>query len=337
VALALVLRDHDAPQLKGQVLIYPVLGADVNTPSYIRNAQAPCLTKPEMIFYLDCFLGPKGNPNWFDPRAIPNLAHSLEGLPPTYISVAAHDPLHDDGVIFYEKLRAAGIPAILREEPALAHSFMRARHVSEPAKKARQAALEEYRNINLYTSDFPGGSYNLGIMYANAGDLDKAIESYREALKTDDLFFMAKVNLATLYARQGKNNDAEKLLREVLRDNPEVVQVNYSLALLLAEMGRFDESRNYFLKAAELMPEETRIFYNLGLLENSQGNKVAAENYLLKALDREPDNFDFLYALSTFYLEQKQNARAIVYAKRLTEKFPDNPAGAQLLQAASNQ
>jgi acetyl esterase len=147
VGLALVLRDHGAPQLRGQVLIYPVLGADVNTHSYIRNAHAPCLTKPEMIFYLDCFLGPKGNSNWFDPRAVPNLADDVTGLPPAYISVAAYDPLYDDGVIFYEKLRAAGIPAILKEEPALAHSFMRARPVSEPAKKGFNGIVEALRSL----------------------------------------------------------------------------------------------------------------------------------------------------------------------------------------------
>jgi acetyl esterase len=145
--LALVLRDNGAPQLRGQVLIYPVLGADVNTPSYIRNADAPCLTKPEMIFYLDCFLGPKGNPNWFDPRAIPNLTYDVHGLPPAYISVAAHDPLYDDGIIFYEKLRDAGIPAMLKKEPALAHSFMRARHVSEPAKKGFNGIVEALRSL----------------------------------------------------------------------------------------------------------------------------------------------------------------------------------------------
>ena len=84
VGLALVLRDHGAPQLRGQVLIYPVLGADVNTPSYIRNAHAPCLTKPEMIFYLDCFLGPKGNPNWFDPGPFPIWPMSRKACrPPT--------------------------------------------------------------------------------------------------------------------------------------------------------------------------------------------------------------------------------------------------------------
>ncbi len=115
--------------------------------------------------------------------------------------------------------------------------------LSEPAKKARNAALEEYRHINLYTSDFPGGRYNLGIMYANAGNLDRAVQSYQEALKTDGLFFMAKVNLAMVYAQQGKNDEAERLLREVLKENPEIVQINNSLALLLAEMGKYDESR----------------------------------------------------------------------------------------------
>ena len=147
VGLCLALRDASARQLLGQVLIYPVLGADVNTPSYIRNAAAPCLTKPEMIFYLDCFLGPKGNPNWTDPKAVPNLAANLNGLPQAFITVAAHDPLHDDGVIFRDKLRAAGIPVALREEPALAHSYMRARHVSEPAQKGFNAIVEALKSL----------------------------------------------------------------------------------------------------------------------------------------------------------------------------------------------
>ena len=53
VALALSLKDRGLPQLTGQVLIYPVLGADVDTPSYRRNAEAPCLTRSDMIYYLE--------------------------------------------------------------------------------------------------------------------------------------------------------------------------------------------------------------------------------------------------------------------------------------------
>lgn len=222
----------------------------------------------------------------------------------------------------------------IRVEAAIRLSEVPENQLSIPAVKARKAALQEYINVNLYTSDFPGGRYNLGLMYANAGDLEKAAESYRAALRIDNLFYMAKVNLATVYNQQGKNDEAEKLLREVLVENPQIRDVNYSLALLLAEKGNITESRKYFLKSAELMPEQSRIIYNLALLENSQGNSALAEEYLLKALAKEPDNYDYLYAICTFYLDHKQNQKAAVYAKRLIEKYPDKPAGKQLFQAA---
>lgn len=137
--LALWLRDHGEPQLAGQVLIYPVLGNDPDTPSYVRNAHAPCLTYDEMIYFLDAFLGPEGSPARSDPYALPLLAADLAGLPPAYVTVAGHDPLYDDGVRFHERLAAAGVPSALRREPALAHSYMRARHHSEPAMEGFRA------------------------------------------------------------------------------------------------------------------------------------------------------------------------------------------------------
>lgn len=148
VALALTLKETNLPQLKGLVLIYPVLGADTETASYLRNAQAPCLTRDEMIFYLNSFLGPMGSANWRDEKAVPNLALDVSGLPATFITVAAHDPLYDDGLIFAEKLKAAGVPYTVREEPELAHSYMRARNVSLPAKKGFDAIIEALRSLS---------------------------------------------------------------------------------------------------------------------------------------------------------------------------------------------
>jgi acetyl esterase len=147
LGLALWLRDHGLPQLKGQVLIYPVLGADVDTPSYTRNAEAPCLTRSDMIYYLESFLGPRGDANWNDPYAVPLLAQDLHKLPPAFITVAAHDPLYDDGVMMEAKLKAAGVPVMIRREPALAHSYMRARHGSKPAMAGFEAITAAIRSL----------------------------------------------------------------------------------------------------------------------------------------------------------------------------------------------
>ncbi|MEO6608281.1 MAG: alpha/beta hydrolase [Aestuariivirga sp.] len=150
VGLGLALAEQGLSQLKGLLLIYPVLGADTNTPSYIRNAKAPALNRDEMIFYLDSFLGAKGGKNWTDSKAVPNLAstEALKALPRTFITVAAHDPLRDDGVIFADKLKTAGVRVDLLEEPALAHSYMRARYVSAPAKKGFDAIVEALRSLS---------------------------------------------------------------------------------------------------------------------------------------------------------------------------------------------
>lgn len=145
--LSLYLRDRGLKPLCGMVLIYPVLGADVDTPSYRRNANAPCLTRDEMIFFLESFMGGRGGANWSDPLAVPLLAADLSNLPPAFITVAAYDPLHDDGVNFHARLMSAGVQSNLRREPALAHSYMRARHVSEPAMAGFQAIVEAMKHF----------------------------------------------------------------------------------------------------------------------------------------------------------------------------------------------
>lgn len=145
--LAMWLRDHGEKQLGGMVAIYPVFGNDTDTPSALRNADAPCLTRDEMVYFIDAFLGPKGGPNWSDPYAAP-LIGDLAGLPPAFITVAAHDPLYDDGVAFHAKMLAAGNRSELREEPALAHSYMRARNHSAPAKAGFEAIVEAIRRFS---------------------------------------------------------------------------------------------------------------------------------------------------------------------------------------------
>ena len=77
VALALALRDLALPQVAGLLLIYPVLGANMETASYLSNAHAPCLTRDEMKFYLEAFLGPHGSAAWSDEKAVPNLLRDV--------------------------------------------------------------------------------------------------------------------------------------------------------------------------------------------------------------------------------------------------------------------
>ena len=142
--LALLLKRQGAMPLRGLVLINPAVGGDTETASYLAQASSPALGREEMIECLTALLGPQGSASW---RDMPNDAQDVSGLPPTFITVAAHDPLHDDGVIFAAKLKAAGVPVRLREEPALAHSYWRSRHHSKAAMDGFRAIADAVRHL----------------------------------------------------------------------------------------------------------------------------------------------------------------------------------------------
>jgi acetyl esterase len=134
-ALALKARDEGGPKISGQVLIYPGLGGDVTRGSYVSQANAPGLATKDVLYYRDIYKG--GSHKFAEPLRETNFA----GLPPAFIVAAGLDPLCDDSENYADKLRDANIPVHVRHEPLLVHAFLRARHMSEPARKSFSAIV----------------------------------------------------------------------------------------------------------------------------------------------------------------------------------------------------
>ncbi len=136
-AVALAARDRDGPKLAGQALIYPAIDPALDRPSCQRNADGPMLTREGMAYYWRSYLGAATTT---DPYAAPILARDLSGLPPALVTLAAHDPLCDEGRAYAERLRAAGVPVDVREAGGLMHGYLRACFAS-PEAAAEFAAL----------------------------------------------------------------------------------------------------------------------------------------------------------------------------------------------------
>ncbi|MEX0283511.1 MAG: alpha/beta hydrolase [Paracoccaceae bacterium] len=111
--------------LLGQVLIYPGLGGDTSKGSYVEHAQAPLLTREEILFYekVRC----NGQVPQNDPTFAPLCDTDFSGLPPTVVVTADCDPLRDDGAVYCEQINAAGGQAHWINEPGLVHGYLRAR------------------------------------------------------------------------------------------------------------------------------------------------------------------------------------------------------------------
>ncbi|MFN3261503.1 MAG: alpha/beta hydrolase [Pikeienuella sp.] len=138
-SVAHALRGSDA-RVAGQVLIYPGLGGDADRGSYIEHAEAPMLTRADVLFYGRIRFA--GEAPERDPTAAALHDEDFSGLPPTLIFSAECDPLADDGREYRDRIRAAGGAADWRLDRGLVHGWLRARHMSPRAGAAFARIVE---------------------------------------------------------------------------------------------------------------------------------------------------------------------------------------------------
>ncbi|NLR97918.1 alpha/beta hydrolase [Rhizobium sp. P38BS-XIX] len=127
--LAVRAKSEGLSGIDGQILIYPALGGDLASGSYVEMAEAPGLTTADVAYYREILQAPQG-----DPVSAPLALSSVADLPRTFMTVAHYDPLRDDGRNFAARLAQAGVEVWFREEPQMVHAWLRARHMSDGAR-----------------------------------------------------------------------------------------------------------------------------------------------------------------------------------------------------------
>ena len=120
--VALMAREQGAPPIRQQVLVYPVIDAACDAPSYTENAEGYFLEATGMRWFWDHYLGPDGDGAHH--HASPIRAGDLSGLPPAVVITAEFDPLRDEGEAYAKALQAAGVPVTVRRYDGMIHGFV---------------------------------------------------------------------------------------------------------------------------------------------------------------------------------------------------------------------
>ncbi|HBZ43297.1 MAG TPA: alpha/beta hydrolase [Maritimibacter sp.] len=139
-AVALAMKNFG---FLGQLLIYPCTEFDLTRTSMIENAEAPLLQTKGMRAVNRMLVGGEENEHLLseDTRVAPYLAEDHSGLAPALVAVAENDPLRDSGVIYAEKLEAAGVPVVLDMGDGLIHGYLRSMEYCDDAQaKLRKMA-----------------------------------------------------------------------------------------------------------------------------------------------------------------------------------------------------
>jgi len=143
---AIRVRDEGGPGLCGQLLLYPVTDYHTpGTPSYEENAEGYGLTRDTMKWFWAHYLrDPSEGTN---PHASPMRAADLSSLPPALVITAEYDPLRDEGEIYANKLRTAGVPTALSRYDGVNHGFMFWVGIVDKADAAMNEACEWLRDV----------------------------------------------------------------------------------------------------------------------------------------------------------------------------------------------
>jgi len=144
-AVALRQKETDPCAIAGQLLVYPVMDADFDRPSYTDPENQTMLTREVMIGYWDHYIPDTSKRQ--SPDAAPLLAPDLSSLPPAVIVTAEHDVLRDEGEAYAERLQAAGVPVTHRRFDGQIHAFMMMLGLLPRAGAAIDFASNAIRNL----------------------------------------------------------------------------------------------------------------------------------------------------------------------------------------------
>ncbi|MGV3577429.1 alpha/beta hydrolase [Brevundimonas sp.] len=143
INVSIAARDQGLPAPMHQVLVYPLVGNDLNTESYVENATAKPLNKPMIEWFVKHTFKDEGETA--DPRVNVVGAADLRGLPSSTVILAEIDPLRTEGENLAEKLEAAGVDTRHKTFHGSTHEFFGMGLVVPDAAVAQQFAAHELK------------------------------------------------------------------------------------------------------------------------------------------------------------------------------------------------
>ncbi|TXI20761.1 MAG: alpha/beta hydrolase, partial [Ottowia sp.] len=117
---AIHARDLGLP-LALQLLIYPGTTDHQDTDSHALYAQGPVLDKALIDWFFHHYIDSVDRSDW---RFAPLKSAEVDGVAPAWVGLAECDPLVDEGLLYADKLRAAGVPVELEIYRGVVHGFM---------------------------------------------------------------------------------------------------------------------------------------------------------------------------------------------------------------------
>ncbi len=167
----------------------------------------------------------------------------------------------------------------------------------------------------------------MGLYCEDLGDIDRAIQEYQLALKTDTQSSLLHLSLASSFIRKNDHASAIAELKQAAILAPEAVEPHALLALLYAGKNKQDlATQEYVLaleNASKLEPKNIEVYKGLGAIYLQQKKLKEAESIYKLAVDIAPLDPQAHFYLANIYYDLKNNSAVEKELKAALKLKPD--------------
>ncbi len=185
-------------------------------------------------------------------------------------------------------------------------------------------AIESYREALRIRPDYAEAHNNLGKALTAMRLMPEAIAHYREALKLKPDSAEPYSNIGVALVALGRTGEAVRHYQEALRLRPGFADAHNNLGVALAAAGRHDEAMTHYREALKLKPHFAEAHNNLGNLLAMAGATDEAVGHYRQALNLRPDFAEPHSNLGVIYFGRGEIAKAAAQFKEALRIDPNS-------------
>jgi tetratricopeptide (TPR) repeat protein len=167
-----------------------------------------------------------------------------------------------------------------------------------------------------------------------AGDLVRAEQHYRQAVRDEPANAQAWYLLGAAYQAADRPAAAAEALREALAHDPRHASAHNHLGVALAAQGQYLEAADSFRRALQLRPDSAEARHNLGLALRELGRLEDAEKEIGETLRLRPDFAEAHHSRGTVLAARGQRDEAAACYREALRLKPDLVKARQALSQA---
>ncbi len=203
-----------------------------------------------------------------------------------------------------------------------------------PVAPAERQAMESHgTQAALAFQDYLRG---LGYMqnYVSTGNLEKAVESFRSALKADSTYALAYAGLGQAYWHKYQQtsdtawvDQAQQACGHAVTLDPKLPASHLCLGTLESGTGHYAKAIQEFQRVLQVEPTNIAAFSGLGSAQERLKQTDQAEETYRRAISVRPNYWAPYNWLAIIYFQNGQTEKAAEMFRKVTELAPGNQAG----------